>query len=126
MSKECLRTGDKALIHFRFIKHPEYMVSGQRMVFREGRTKAVGNIVRIILHSTPTAPGNRVKPNKQQRYANQNSPKITAPMNSQTSQGLQEVNFNLFRSNVNCLPYVQSDIMLCCRTFVYIGIFYFK
>lgn len=45
MSKECLRTGDKALIHFRFIKHPEYMTPGQRMVFREGRTKAVGNVV---------------------------------------------------------------------------------
>lgn len=45
MSKECLRTGDKALIHFRFIKHPEYVTPGQRMVFREGRTKAVGNVV---------------------------------------------------------------------------------
>lgn len=95
MSRECLRTGDKALIHFRFIKHPEYMVPGQRMVFREGRTKAVGNIVRIVLHSTPTAPGNRVKPNKQQRYGNQNSPKISAPGNNATSQGLQEVNYRI-------------------------------
>lgn len=68
------------------------MVPGQRMVFREGRTKAVGNIVRIILHSTPIAPGSRTKPNKQQRYANQNSPKISAPVSNVTSQGLQEVN----------------------------------
>ncbi|CAH1156035.1 unnamed protein product [Phaedon cochleariae] len=68
MSKDCLRTGDKALIHFRFIKHPEYMTPGQRMVFREGRTKAVGNIVRIIHQSTPTHLGNRAKQNKQQRY----------------------------------------------------------
>lgn len=88
MSKECLRTGDKALIHFRFIKHPEYMVPGQRMVFREGRTKAVGNVVRIITHSTNTAIGNKVKPSKQQRLAsgNQHSPKISAPQNN-----LQEV-----------------------------------
>lgn len=68
MSKECLRTGDKALIHFRFIKHPEYMTSGQRMVFREGRTKAVGNVVRIITQASPTHQGNRAKQNKQQRY----------------------------------------------------------
>jgi GTPase len=33
--------GDKAKVKFRFIKHPEYIKSGQRMVFREGRTKAV-------------------------------------------------------------------------------------
>jgi GTPase len=32
MSQECLRTGDKALVHFRFIKHPEYIKAGQRMV----------------------------------------------------------------------------------------------
>ncbi|KAL1132337.1 hypothetical protein AAG570_010293 [Ranatra chinensis] len=48
MSQECLRTGDKALVHFRFIKHPEYLRVGQRLVFREGRTKAVGNVVKLI------------------------------------------------------------------------------
>lgn len=52
MSQDCLRTGDKALVHFRFIKHPEYIKPGQRMVFREGRTKAVGNVLRLIPHST--------------------------------------------------------------------------
>lgn len=54
MSQDCLRTGDKALVHFRFIKHPEYIKPGQRMVFREGRTKAVGNVVNLISHSTNT------------------------------------------------------------------------
>ncbi|XP_030766641.1 GTP-binding protein 1 isoform X2 [Sitophilus oryzae] len=68
MSKDCLRTGDKALIHFRFIKHPEYMTPGQRMVFREGRTKAVGNVVRIITQASPTHQGLKTKQNKQQRY----------------------------------------------------------
>ncbi|KAJ8963541.1 hypothetical protein NQ317_019038 [Molorchus minor] len=68
MSKDCLRTGDKALIHFRFIKHPEYMTPGQRMVFREGRTKAVGNVIRTITQTTPTHQNNRSKQNKQQRY----------------------------------------------------------
>lgn len=48
MSEECLRTGDKAVVHFRFIKHPEYLKPGQRLVFREGRTKAVGNILKVF------------------------------------------------------------------------------
>ncbi|XP_046620564.1 GTP-binding protein 1 [Neodiprion virginianus] len=69
MSQDCLRTGDKALVHFKFIKHPEYIKPGQRMVFREGRTKAVGNVLRLIPHSGPTGSqtmrGN--KPNKVQQ-----------------------------------------------------------
>lgn len=66
MSAECLRTGDKAVVHFRFIKHPEYLKPGQRMVFREGRTKAVGNVLRIIPQSLthPATTTTRVKPNK--------------------------------------------------------------
>ncbi|KAK0174883.1 hypothetical protein PV327_010599 [Microctonus hyperodae] len=54
MSRDCLRTGDKALVHFKFIKHPEYIKPGQRMVFREGRTKAVGNVLRLIPHVSNT------------------------------------------------------------------------
>merc|ERR1719464_2193788 len=30
MSSECLRTGDKAQVLFRFVKHPEYLKEGQR------------------------------------------------------------------------------------------------
>jgi hypothetical protein len=48
MSKECLRTGDKAVVHFKFIKNPEYLNLNQRLVFREGRTKAVGNVSKVI------------------------------------------------------------------------------
>lgn len=64
MSEECLRTGDKALVHFRFIKHPEYLKAGQRMVFREGRTKAVGNVLRLIPSAGPANQATRSKPNK--------------------------------------------------------------
>ena len=35
---------------FRFIKNPEYIKEGARMVFREGRTKAVGNIIKLEKH----------------------------------------------------------------------------
>ena len=85
MSSECLRTGDKAQVLFRFyslkrsisfhflkipnqfnltprfvkhldkvvflrfVKHPEYLKEGQRLVFREGRTKAVGNVNKVTM-----------------------------------------------------------------------------
>lgn len=72
MSRDCLRTGDKALVHFRFIKHPEYIKRGQRIVFREGRTKAVGNVSNLIPHSsTMNTQIFRVnKPNKSQGRMN--------------------------------------------------------
>uniref|UniRef100_A0A671SCY9 GTP-binding protein 1 n=1 Tax=Sinocyclocheilus anshuiensis TaxID=1608454 RepID=A0A671SCY9_9TELE len=50
MNKDCLRTGDKATVHFRFIKTPEYFHTDQRLVFREGRTKAVGTITKVRGH----------------------------------------------------------------------------
>lgn len=65
MSKECLRTGDKALVMFRFIKHPEYIRPGQRMVFREGRTKAVGNVLKPLPITSVPQP-NRTKATKMQ------------------------------------------------------------
>ncbi|CAL8329716.1 unnamed protein product [Merluccius merluccius] len=48
MNRDCLRTGDKATVHFRFIKTPEYMHCDQRLVFREGRTKAVGTVTKLL------------------------------------------------------------------------------
>ena len=41
MSTEALRTGDKAIVNFKFVKAPEWIQNGRRFVFREGRTKAV-------------------------------------------------------------------------------------
>ena len=59
MSKEHLRTGDKALVRFRFIKNPEYLRTDMRMVFREGRTKAVGTVTRLFPHVSLTAQNTR-------------------------------------------------------------------
>merc|ERR1719205_60741 len=56
MSSECLRTGDKAQVLFRFVKHPEYLKEGQRLVFREGRAKAVGNVNKVLPY-TPAVIG---------------------------------------------------------------------
>ncbi|EPZ32511.1 Elongation factor, GTP-binding domain-containing protein, partial [Rozella allomycis CSF55] len=43
-----LRTGDRSFVRFRFVKKPEYMQLGKRLLFREGRTKGIGKITRLI------------------------------------------------------------------------------
>ena len=48
MDKEFLRAGDKGLIKFKFIKKPEYMHVGDTILFREGRTRGKGKIVKIF------------------------------------------------------------------------------
>jgi len=59
MSKEHLRTGDKAVVRFRFIKNPEYLRPDIRLVFREGRTKAVGTVTQIIPYTGVVGGGSR-------------------------------------------------------------------
>ncbi|KAI1301734.1 GTP-binding protein 1 [Halotydeus destructor] len=66
MSSDCLRTGDKAQVRFRFMKTPEYIRLGQKMVFREGRTKAIGTISKLI-SGIPPEIANRLKPKKMLR-----------------------------------------------------------
>ncbi|KAI3645912.1 hypothetical protein MP228_008840 [Amoeboaphelidium protococcarum] len=46
--RNVIRTGDRALVKFRFMKYPEYVQVGQRLLFREGRTKGVGKITRLL------------------------------------------------------------------------------
>lgn len=47
-SKDFLRTGDKARVVFRFKYKPQYIEEGQTFVFREGRTRGIGKILRIL------------------------------------------------------------------------------
>lgn len=52
MSVEHMRTGDKATCRFAFIKNPEYLKIGTKMIFREGRTKAIGTISKTNIPRT--------------------------------------------------------------------------
>lgn len=45
--KESLRTGDKSKVRFRFMFRPEYIRIGERLIFREGRTKGLGVVTEI-------------------------------------------------------------------------------
>uniref|UniRef100_A0AAQ4S4C9 Tr-type G domain-containing protein n=1 Tax=Gasterosteus aculeatus aculeatus TaxID=481459 RepID=A0AAQ4S4C9_GASAC len=45
--KEELRTGEKAVVLFKFIKHPEYLKVGAKVLFREGVTKGIGHVTKL-------------------------------------------------------------------------------
>lgn len=48
MDKDCLRIGEKAHVKFKFLYRPEYILEGSKIIFREGRSKGVGIITKII------------------------------------------------------------------------------
>ncbi|KAK4232188.1 GTP-binding protein 1 [Podospora fimiseda] len=52
-----IRTGDRATVAFRFVQRPEYLAPGDRLLFREGRTKGLG-IVKSVGYdpSKPLSP----------------------------------------------------------------------
>jgi len=67
LNKECIRTGDKATIRFRFMYRPEYIKEGSRLIFREGRTKGIGKIVKIVPPSEEVSPNDQIpKKNRKQ------------------------------------------------------------
>ncbi|KAI0977746.1 hypothetical protein GJ496_008605 [Pomphorhynchus laevis] len=70
MTAEHLRTGDRAKVRFRFISNPEYLRVNQRLVFREGRTKAVGTITEIYEEKVHKIDQTRTAnlPRKHRRY----------------------------------------------------------
>jgi GTP-binding protein 1 len=51
LASDCIRTGDKTNVTFRFMYWPEFVAVGSRLIFREGRTKGIGRVTRVV----PTA-----------------------------------------------------------------------
>jgi small GTP-binding protein len=45
IDNECLRTGDKGLVQFRFKYRPEFIEKDDILIFREGKTKGIGKII---------------------------------------------------------------------------------
>ncbi|KAG8932843.1 hypothetical protein FRC02_000454 [Tulasnella sp. 418] len=43
-----LRTGDRATVEFEFMSSPEFLKPGMKLLFREGKTKGLGVVTRII------------------------------------------------------------------------------
>ena len=47
IDRDYIRTGDRATVAFRFVQRPEFLAAGDRILFREGRTKGLG-IVKAV------------------------------------------------------------------------------
>ncbi|KAF8577306.1 P-loop containing nucleoside triphosphate hydrolase protein [Ramaria rubella] len=43
-----LRTGDRAMVQFEFISNPEYIKEGMKLLFREGKTKGLGVVTKLL------------------------------------------------------------------------------
>ncbi|UJR27923.1 hypothetical protein I4U23_009183 [Adineta vaga] len=85
MSVEHLRTGDRAQVRFRFIKSPEYLRLGMKLVFREGRTKAIGSISKLYPHVPAQTSNTRAKTRSQAAGATSN------PITTDQSQSSKRV-----------------------------------
>ncbi|KAK9467159.1 P-loop containing nucleoside triphosphate hydrolase protein [Lipomyces arxii] len=48
LDRPYIRTGDRATVRFRFMLRPEYIKSGQKILFREGRTRGLGVVKEVI------------------------------------------------------------------------------
>ncbi|XP_041723353.1 GTP-binding protein 1 isoform X1 [Coregonus clupeaformis] len=86
MNRDCLRTGDKASVHFRFIKTPEYLHTDQRLVFREGRTKAVGTITKLLQSATKAQQAKMQSTKKGTTSANEEGGSTLRPDSPNTGQ----------------------------------------
>jgi hypothetical protein len=71
------------------MKQPEYIRTNQRLVFREGRTKAVGNITKLIpMVSSTNTHGPKIKPIKNMpKHHNQSQHNQGGPGHQQDSGG---------------------------------------
>ncbi|KAF3079332.1 hypothetical protein TWF569_002580 [Orbilia oligospora] len=61
LDRETVRTGDRALVAFKFVQRPEYILPGDKLLFREGRTKGLGVVKEIDYdENKPLNPGLKV------------------------------------------------------------------
>ncbi|KAL4795986.1 P-loop containing nucleoside triphosphate hydrolase protein [Aspergillus venezuelensis] len=64
-----IRTGDRALVAFRFMQRPEFLALGDRVLFREGKTKGLG-IVKSVGYdpATPLDPEARKEFERKEKH----------------------------------------------------------
>lgn len=71
-----IRTGDRAMVAFRFVQRPEFLSVGDRILFREGRTKGLG-IVKQVGYDGPLNP-EAEKEAERERQKKEESATVTA------------------------------------------------
>jgi elongation factor 1-alpha len=48
ISKGYLKAGDRDKVRIRFKYHPQCVFEGQKFIFREGRSKGMGEILKVL------------------------------------------------------------------------------
>ncbi|MBO8179262.1 MAG: GTP-binding protein [Archaeoglobus sp.] len=48
MDRDYLKSGDRGVVRMRFKYYPHFVYEGQKFIFREGRSKGMGEIIRIL------------------------------------------------------------------------------
>ena len=48
LQHDSLRTGERATVRFRFLYFADYLLPGSTFIFREGRAKGIGKVVRVF------------------------------------------------------------------------------
>ena len=61
--QESLAAGEKGHARFQYMRHPEFMRVGSRILFREGRTKGIGEVTKLIPYQQ-AAEEKKCSPNK--------------------------------------------------------------
>lgn len=60
IDRSYIRTGDRATVAFQFVQRPEFLTRGDRILFREGRTKGLGIVKEVGYDaSRPLNPGGK-------------------------------------------------------------------
>jgi len=98
MDQPHLRTGDKATCRFRFIKSPEYIHIGTKMIFREGRTKAVGTITKLYqeiegrsTHNTRQNKQHKALMHHRAQAANKRTGIVPVRVNETPNEGVKQI-----------------------------------
>ncbi|KAK5136917.1 hypothetical protein LTR08_001424 [Meristemomyces frigidus] len=73
-----IRTGDRATVAFKFVQRPEFLAVGDRILFREGRTKGLG-IVKAVGYD-PTKPLNPDAAAKEMEKLEGNEDELVKPV----------------------------------------------
>ena len=76
--KDSLRTGDKAIVLFKFKFKPEFIEKGLTFFFKEGMTRGKGEITEIIPVSIDNDPNPDPQRNKRLRFKRRPKGKSTA------------------------------------------------
>ena len=47
MEKEYMMAGDRGRVKIRFKYNPQFIYEGQKFIFREGRSKGMGEVIKV-------------------------------------------------------------------------------